>query len=736
MKSNKLEALIFRHYTRSALLSILTIEVLLLALYFGVNAYIGQQTEGTLKHEVRAVMPTLVAQSASAIGNGFQNIAKQTAYFAQENEALFAHPDAFPLIGEKPTFERAPNGSLYQTNLTDGSSLFISATGKTGEREMLLAEKSAALNPLYRHLVHDTPNVVAAYINTPGDMNRLYPFMQKVWEQYPPDLNMEDYNFFYLADAKHNPSRQPAWTGVYLDPAGQGWMLSCVAPVYQGDTLEGVVGLDVTVEKIVEGILNMNLPWKASAFLADDSGMILAMSEKVENLLGLRELKSHVYSQAISKEQLKPEEFNLFKMADPGLVAGFQDIYKSKAPLEEIQAPGGKVFVAQGLIPETGWRLFVVIRQADVFESLNRLARLSRFIGYGVLAGMLVFYVAFFFFLRDRAQRMAEAIADPVETLTLATATLGKESSKQKIPPSGIEEIDQLTTNFNSMADELDRRSAELVEARVRTEMKQKESELAYTRGLYESASGYLHNVGNAITRMESHVLDLETVAKSARQYPEVFRKLEEGGSAASETLQRFKGVLLEKTTPLIAATVEGITQIKDSIKQAIAHQQASFRATHRQIPDTFSLSELLADVCAQSDPASLSLAIAPGVELRSYREPLRQGLENLVKNAHEAIPPTGKIRVTCRALPDGAEVLVEDDGCGIAPEKMPLIMSAGFTTKPTGNGLGLHSFAVFLSAADGRLTVESDGLGKGTRVKAIISNVSESPSSKPASAA
>jgi len=253
MKRLGLEALIFRHYARSALLSILTIEVFLLLMYFGINAYIGRQTEETLKREVEAVVPDLVSGSAKAINSEFAAITHQTKYFADVHRDLFSRPEEFVIAGEKPEFEKAANGSLHQTNLKDGSSLYIAATGAQGPREMLLAEKTVALNPLYRHIVNDTPNVVAAYVNTPGDLNRLYPFMEKVWEQYPPDLNMEDYNFFYLADAAHNPGREPVWTGVYLDPAGQGWMLSCIAPVYAGDALEGVVGLDVTVEKIVGG---------------------------------------------------------------------------------------------------------------------------------------------------------------------------------------------------------------------------------------------------------------------------------------------------------------------------------------------------------------------------------------------------------------------------------------------------------------------------------------------------
>ena len=44
-----------------------------------------------------------------------------------------------------------------------------------------------------------------------------------------------NYNFYYLADAEHNPSRGVVWTDVYLDPAGQGWMMSAIAPVRARD---------------------------------------------------------------------------------------------------------------------------------------------------------------------------------------------------------------------------------------------------------------------------------------------------------------------------------------------------------------------------------------------------------------------------------------------------------------------------------------------------------------------
>ena len=726
MKSLRLDALIFRHYARSALLSILTIEVLLLAMYFGINAYIGRQTERTLKSEVEAVIPNLVSQAAESINENFSLIARQARFFAAAHDDVFARPEAYPTVGEPPAFARAPNGSLHQTNLKDGSSLYIAATGLSGKREMMIAEKTARLNPLYRHIVEDTPNVVAAYLNTPGDLNRLFPFMHKVWEQYPPDLNMEDYNFFYLADAANNPSRERVWTGVYLDPAGQGWMLSCIAPVYAQDTLEGVVGLDVTVEKIVDQILHMGLPWGASGFLADADGMVLAMSKDVETLLGLRELKSHTYSAAISEEQLKPEDYNLFKLPQTDLVKGFRRLYDEDIPLLEIPTPQGPIFVAQAKIPESGWRAFVVVRQSQVFRAVNELAGLSRLIGYFAIAAMLAFYVAFFLFLRNRARRMADEIAGPVRSLTAATATIGTGSESPLIPGSGIEEIDRLTENFNSMSAELAQRSRDLVDARVRTEMRQKEAELAYTRGLYESASGYLHNIGNAITRMESCLMDFRAVQDSTKKYPEVFERLAAGGDQARGLLERFREVLLTQALPRIDSGVASLARIVDAIKQTIAHQQAGFLSASKQAPESVALGDLLAEACAQARASGSAVeeSIAPGLMIRGHREPLGQGIENLLKNAAEASAGSSPaISVTACAAPGGADIVVEDSGRGIAAEDLPKVMRAGFTTKPTGHGLGLHSFAVFLSATGGSLRVESAGLNCGTKVTVEVRN-------------
>jgi CheY-like chemotaxis protein len=81
-------------------------------------------------------------------------------------------------------------------------------------------------------------------------------------------------------------------------------------------------------------------------------------------------------------------------------------------------------------------------------------------------------------------------------------------------------------------------------------------------------------------------------------------------------------------------------------------------------------------------------------------------------------LPEGGLLKIGTR-IQDGAfvEILVEDNGAGMAPEVLDRAIEPFFTTKPTGKGTGLGLSQVFNTARahGGYLRLESE-LGKGTR--------------------
>lgn len=721
-QSSTLSALVFRNYLRSALIPVLTIELLLVVTYFLVNAWNTRRTENTLRKELTTALPFLADNRAETIDASLARVAAATRYFAQEHQRLEAAPQNYVVTGDPVQVVKAPNGTSYQSNRKEGSGLFYPVNAPLTPRQKLIGERSASLDPLYRHLVTQIPNVAAAYYNTWDNTNRLYPYIEKVWEQYPPTLQMTDFNFYYMADSLRNPERTSVWTGAYLDPAGQGWMVSCVAPVYLGRDLKGVVGLDLTIANLVDGLLALKFPWGASAFLADDSGMILAMPPKVEEALGLKELKGHVYNEAVKKEQFKPQDYNLFRNPDPSLSSRFRQIYREEDSVRSLRLKGEEVFLIQKRIPQTGWRIFLMARSTDVFESVREVSSRSHGIGFAVIALMLGFYAAFFLYLRRKARDMASRMATPITRLAQATSRLGTQESVETFPMQGIDELDTLTANFNTLSSELESRSKELVESRVHARIQAKEGELAYARGLYESASGYLHNVGNLTTRLASNIMDLQTLLRSTDQYPEVFRRIREGNDP--KLLDNLETVLTTRMVPRLRSATQDIEDVRDCIHRTIAHQQSAFLDGQNElVPIRFSLSELMERIGqefaeqASARGIALSWNVAPGIEISNHKDQIYHGLVNLVKNSMEAISGAGTVSARLERTPTGSLVEILDTGCGLNPDELSRALTAGFTTKSGGHGLGLHSFSVFLSGHSGRLRIDSPGKGLGCRI-------------------
>lgn len=87
----------------------------------------------------------------------------------------------------------------------------------------------------------------------------------------------------------------------------------------------------------------------------------------------------------------------------------------------------------------------------------------------------------------------------------------------------------------------------------------------------------------------------------------------------------------------------------------------------------------------------------------------------NVLQNAREALGEKGgHVWITAAAREDQSiEVVIRDDGPGIAPDKHSAIFEAYYTTKEKGTGLGLATVKHTLELYGGSIRVES-GLGKG----------------------
>jgi len=333
-QTTKFKDLLSNSFIRFSLLPIFIIEFILVILYFSVNYFLMQKSTDLLIRDAKEYSLNVIQSQKDLIAKDLQTIENLAKLLQKQHEYLFKHP----VITTKPIFKVAKNGVFYKAT-KKGASLYYAATTKITKKEKFKALFTEIMDVTFKSIVDTNPNIVAAYFNSYDNMNRIYPYIDKVYNVFGRSMNMQDFNFYYLADKKHNPSKKPVWTDIYYDPAGNGWMVSCVVPIYKGDFLEGVSGLDVTINAIIKNMLSKKLEYNAQLFILNKNAVAIALPKQIQELLNN-----------------KSKKFDFFK-SNNEFAKNIQKLIKNKLQFFEFNTKGVDYIALHQVVPITKWNL-------------------------------------------------------------------------------------------------------------------------------------------------------------------------------------------------------------------------------------------------------------------------------------------------------------------------------------------------------------------------------------------
>lgn len=684
---------VWRSYFRAALMPLLLVEVVFVVIYLTANHLATQENIATVRTIATDELRRITQREAVAIQKQLEAISQSTDLFRRQTARALQNPFE-PEKDERSRYAYSPDGVYYTTQDNGGSALFYSGFVPIEAEQREKVWRTAQLDPLMRDLRQTHPLVVQVYLNTHDSLNRIYPYFD-VLGHYQPKMNIPQFNFYYEADAQHNPQRGVVWTDVYVDPAGQGWMVSSIAPVYRENFLEGVVGLDITVATIANTILNLAIPWQGYGLLVSKTGTLLALPPAGEADWNLRELTTHAYTDYIRQDTFKPEEFNIDRRPAFAPVQARPD----GVALLELNGPQ---LAAWATIPETGWKLLVMVRETNIHAQANQLGHRLFMIGLWMIGGIILFYGIFFAILYRRARTMASIIAQPLAVVDELVDRIGQGDYDQRVPRFQVRELQKTATGLVAMGKQLGVANRQL-------RLAQEEAERARDAALEASRlkSEFLGTVSHELrTPLNSILGMLDLLLKTTLDYRQ----------------QRF-ALTARQSSEALFRLISDILDLSRIEAGQIELQQMPFSPA--------ALIQELAKVVntkASEKGLVLNALVAPQTPAfaRGDEGRLRQVILNLLDNAIK-FTEHGEIVLRCELAPEAAQAgqiglrfSIADTGIGIAPAAHAQLfgpftqLDGSISRRFGGIGLGLCIAKRLVERMGGAIRVDSEE-GKGS---------------------
>ncbi|MBV9788472.1 MAG: response regulator, partial [Chloroflexi bacterium] len=562
---------------------------------------------------------------------------------------------------------------------------------------------SANLDALVPSLLAENPDFVSIYHINDWGMTRYYPPVN-IYDVTQPDISVADLPFYRPVTPEYNPERKTIWTVPYIDPAGQGMMVSAVAPIYQGDEFRGILGVDITLKRLIDHLNSIRPVQNGSgyAFLVDQNGRLIAAPPRaIGEMMG----------QPLSDSMSITETLGLdLKQSENG---GFRGVLKSMQRGDEginsIVIGGRPSFISYAPLPSIGWSLGIVSPVSEVIAESTKVEAAIR-VGTDETVQITLLTMVLFFSLAVLGSIfISRRMTQPIAALVAGTRAVAAGNLDVTIPVRSRDELGMLAQSFNQMT-----------------------AELATHRRQMETWSQTLEQT------VRERTADLATAMQEAQ---EARATAEQANELKTQFLANMSHELRTPLNSIINFTRILMVGMRGPVTESQADYLNRVRSSGEHllglINDILDLSkieagkmELFKEPISIGDVVNSVMSSAAGltkgkpIELRHEVEPdlptievdrtrIRQVLLNLLSNAAK-FTDEGEISVRVKQHNGQLLISVHDTGIGIAPEHLALIfeefrqVEGDSNRRYEGTGLGLAICRRLIELHGGRIWVES----------------------------
>ena len=406
----------------------------------------------------------------------------------------------------------------------------------------------------------------------------------------------------------------------------------------------GWIVAEISLEQLWREVDEIRIGSRGFAMLIDEHGRLIAHGDPDKRAL------------AANRTPATADERQLADLAERNDAA-------VRERLPRVRTDSGTMVAAAAKIGTPDWTVIIEQPEEEALAVANRLERqLSLAIALALLGTVAA------------GSWWGHSFIRRIFALTRVTDALAAGRMEARVPASGRDEITQLGTRFNAMADRL---------VELQDEIRKQERQVMFGR----IAAGLVHDLSHPI----------QTIGNSCKLIQRIFDDAEYRAT-------------FRQTVERELATVKRVLEDLRNIARPMPLERFSvdLNATLREAVDTMA-----------------PLAETAGVTLRAEltRDPVYVEADlfaigrvhrNLILNAIQATAPGGLVVAATEVHAGRVVMKVYDTGCGIPPERLHDIFEDFVTTKRRGLGLGLAISKKIVEQLGGEIRVASE-VGKGT---------------------
>lgn len=442
---------IWQSYIRTALIPLTLIESIFICIYFGIFTWAQSNNVNLLKEQTQSELQHIVDKECNSINYQLSSIANSVMLFCNQiNQTLSKNTKLTAEDSNRLTY--SSDGNLYtkEEGKDSSVSIFYSPIISTKEQQLQKVSKILTMQNLMADIKNTESLATSVYFNSFDSLNITYPYSNAI-SQFNSSFNAASYNFYYEADAEHNPEKKVKWTNAYVDTVNNGLVTSVISPVYNNSNfLEGVAGIEVALDTIANQVLTMEIPWQGYGLLIDKDGNILSFSNRSESDLGLNTGND---SKIDLKDKLNTDEFNLYR--NPIFNHLSNKVINDSSGFSKCVINNDLKFISWAPITNTDWKLLIIVPEKNIYSKINSLKDSSIEVGIFIISGFLLSYFIFFTLLYKRAKETSYTFANSL----LEINTIVKKISNREYTPTppilNITELKDVSAHLIKMGQNL-----------------------------------------------------------------------------------------------------------------------------------------------------------------------------------------------------------------------------------------------------------------------------------------